>query len=81
LVLTRNIWTGQAGEDASSTAVLGRTLQASLWPTNALNVSGIPSRMGSLRPAAVRVTGTALIGSPYVRSIVPPWWTPSVPMP
>ena len=32
-------------------------------------------------PASVSVTGTTLIGSGYVRSMIAPWCAPSVPMP
>ena len=59
----------------------GRLEIASLCPTNASNVSGMPATSGSALPASVSVTGTTLIGSEYVRSIVARWCTPSVPTP
>ena len=78
---TRNICTGQVGDDASSVAESGSELMASLCPTKALNVGGSSARIGSDAPASVSVTGTTLIGSAKVRSIGAPWWTPRVPTP
>ena len=77
----RNACTGHPGEPASTTAAGGGSRTASLCPTNASNVGGRDPNSGSARPAAVSVTGTVPIGSPWVWSTVPPWWTPRVPTP
>ena len=54
---------------------------ASLWPTKAGKVAGIPDSSGSARPASVSETSTTLMGSAYVPSIGAPRCVPSVPTP
>ena len=60
---TRNICTGHAGDEPSSTALDGSTVMASLCPTKASNRIGMPARRGSDAAASLRLTGTTLIGS------------------